>query len=1148
MQMNQNRHPGWFTGRKRKWSLFLAVFLGLFTLSSVSLYIYHRIEIQNQMEHIEERETGQVRIYAAIITQMLEELKSDLLSLSGHHLIPHYLSAKDDQSLKGLQSDFAAYSSAKKHYDQIRIICAKGAEKLRVNYKGDKCFVIPAEKLQAKAHRYYTKEALALKPGEVSLSRFDLNMEHGQIEQPHKPVLRLATPLADEQGNKKGILVLNYLGEDIFARLRAARNASTGQFMLLNSKGYWLKGPWSDAEWGFMLPGGEYNTFSLRFPQAWKTISTRDAGQMLLPSGLFTFIALTPQQIMHSQNDPEQRRWIAVSWISPESLEMLMSETGEDNVILWLVFTFFSLPIAWMVSASLDRWRSADEQVRVLSRFPAESPNPVLRVTKDGRLVYANPASREMIDAWGIKPGMHLPAELTDLLEPAMEKTSGKGAEITVKDRVFWFLAAPLADSHETYLYGRDVSDLKAAEETLRDAEERYRLLCEEAPVSIMTFDKYGVINFVNDWHLKRFGAGRHDAGFYLDKCVDQLPGLINGRVAGDVMEVLDGKVIDLPEVYISEFSGGHSGYQNIRAVPFIKQGEISGGIIIREDISEIKKAYDELQLARKVFENAIEGITVTDGEGKIQFINNAFTHITGYNAEEVIGQNPRILKSDRHSPEFYQKMWSTLAKKGSWQGEIWNRRKNGEAYPEWLAITAIDSDRKTNRRYVALFHDTSDIRRAEEEIEYKSNYDALTGLLTRHVFKDRLGVALSHLKDGEDKLVVLSVDLDNFKLVNNSLGHMAGDELLQQVAERLDRTVGEDATVSRLGGDEFLIMVERLKPDDDAQQRALDILRGIASTPFSIREQEIFLTPSIGIALSPDDGEDPDSLIKNADLAMLRAKQNGSNRCEFFSPVIGQAADKRLTLENSLHQALKRGEFQVYYQPKVELVPRCITSMEALVRWQRYDEGLVPPDEFIPLAESTGLIVPIGEWVLKEACRQTKVWWDAGFTGLRVAVNLSVRQLQEADLLRRVKAVLAETGLPVEGLALEITESAVMADAEAADKVLRELHAMGIRISLDDFGTGYSSLSYLRRLPIDLVKIDKSFVDDIPYDPEASAVVVSIISMAHALNLRVIAEGVETEEQVDFLAAKKCDLIQGYYFSRPLPAEEFFEYLKKSC
>ena len=1055
--MNPSRPREWFARNKRKMLLFLVIFLGLVALVTPAIYVYHRSETQSQLKQIQVRETGQVRIYAAIITQMLEELKSDLLSLSGNHLIPLYLSDSHLERLRNLEIDFATYIAAKKRYDQIRIISKEGDEILRVNFDGGKCRIVPAAELQPKAHRYYSQQALAFSPGQVYLSRFDLNVERHKIEKPLKPMLRLATALKDNQGRKKAILVLNYLGNDLFTRLKTARNTANGQLMLLNQAGYWLKAPRKADEWGFMLPGGKNKTFSRRFPAAWRLISSQGEGQALLDRGLFTFITLKPSEILHISAVSGSERWIVLSWINPAALEGLLGDSGREHLLLWLTLTLMSLPVAWLVASSLERWRRADEQVRILSRFPAENPNPVLRATAEGLVTYANPASRELLRAWRIREGSPLPRELAELFEGSPGDLQNHGLEIKVGEKDQWFLAVPLADSQEVYLYGRDITELKRARETIKEAEERYRLLGEEAPVSIMTFDQDGIVTFVNKWHLEKFGRGKRQTDFYVGKPIDQLPGLIGGGLHQKLKKVLEGQTVDLPSVYIGQFSGGQSGYQNIRAVPLVQGGEIAGGIIIREDITEFKKAHDQLEMARKVFDNAIEGIVVTDGKGDIQFVNNAFSKITGYGADEVIGQNPRLLKSDRHGPEFYQEMWRSLGATGRWQGEIWNRRKNGEAYPEWLAITAIAGDRPVDERYVALFHDTSDLRRAEEEIEFKSNYDALTGLLNREVFEDRLTVALAHLRAGQEKLVIFSADLDNFKVINNSLGHMAGDELLQQVARQLELAGGGPATVARLGGDEFLIMVEGLASSQEARQWAQSLLESLAAKPYEIRGREIFITMSIGIALAPDDGQGADTLIKNADLAMLRAKQCGRNRCDFFSQLIGHAAEERLSLENSLRWALQKEEFEVYFQPKVELAPGRIKSMEALVRWQRPGHGLVPPDEFIHLAEATGLIVPLGEWVLRESCRQTKALWDAGFSGLTVAVNLSVRQLQEADLAQRVREVLLETGLPTEGLSLEVTESAVMADAQGAETLLRELHAMGIRISLDDFGTGYS-------------------------------------------------------------------------------------------
>ncbi len=591
---------------------------------------------------------------------------------------------------------------------------------------------------------------------------------------------------------------------------------------------------------------------------------------------------------------------------------------------------------------------------------------------------------------------------------------------------------------------------------------------------------------------------------------------------------------------------GGERVVRELGQVEYDQRGRPQGMMGTVHDVTEQRRAQDRLALAQRVFDIASEGITVTDAAGRITYVNRAFTTITGYSAQEVMGHTPRLLKSDRHDLAFYREMWHTLREVGEWRGKIWNRRKSGEAYPEWLAITAMKDAQGRTTGYVAVFHDISDITLTREKLEFHTNHDALTGLPNKELFRDRLQVALARTGGRQGKTAVLSVDLDNFKTINNSLGHLVGDELLQQVAQRLGSALGAKATVSRLGGDEFLIMLENLAGSRQALRAVRDISQCF-SRAFEVRGHELFMTCCVGLTLAPEDGRDPDTLIQNADLALARAKQQGPDNFQVFTPALHQRARHRLDLENKLRRALELDEIVVHYQPKLALDSGRVTGMEALVRWRMpAREGLVPPGEFIPLAEETGLIVPIGFYVLKQACRDTLAWHRAGYPHLSVAVNLSARQFQEVNLVPMVSSVLRQSGLPTRALELELTESVAMKDVQTTERVLKQLSGMGVAISLDDFGTGYSSLAYLRRLPIDALKIDKSFVDDIPRDPDANAVAATIISMAHSLNLAVIAEGVETPEQLHYLSGQGCDQIQGYLFSPPLPAGDFQRLLEQ--
>jgi len=562
------------------------------------------------------------------------------------------------------------------------------------------------------------------------------------------------------------------------------------------------------------------------------------------------------------------------------------------------------------------------------------------------------------------------------------------------------------------------------------------------------------------------------------------------------------------------------------------------------QDITLLKKSEEQLALAARVFDSSSEGITITDAQGIIQSVNRAFTHITGYSAEEAVGKNPSILKSDRHDAEFYKNMWSTLLNKGRWEGEIWNRRKNGEVYPEWLTITAITDDYGRLSHHVAVFHDMSQLRSYEERLHFHSYHDALTTLPNRLLMHDRLAVAISHTQRSGKHVAVLVIDLDNFKHINDSLGHTVGDVLLQQVAERLKGCVAPDSTVARLGGDDFAIMLEECQDEKDAVLLAEKIIGNFVD-PFNLTIYESFVTVSIGITYSPNDGNDPETLLKNAELAMYRAKEEGKNKYQLFTKTMNAKVVHRLSLENNLRKALERKEFLVYYQPKVSVASREITGVEALIRWKTRDGRLVSPLDFIPLAEETGLIIPIGEYVLRQACLDARKWLRHK-KDLALAVNLSPRQFTQEGLVQRVRQIVKETGLPISHLTLEITESAVMSNEQTALELLLALKALGVGLALDDFGTGYSSLHYLRRLPINTLKVDRSFIKNLPHEENSVAIATTILALAQALKLEVVAEGVENVEQLAFLRKLNCSEIQGFLFSPPITAEAFGKLLEK--
>ncbi len=560
----------------------------------------------------------------------------------------------------------------------------------------------------------------------------------------------------------------------------------------------------------------------------------------------------------------------------------------------------------------------------------------------------------------------------------------------------------------------------------------------------------------------------------------------------------------------------------------------------LRLNIAELEKTEEKLLVEFDVLENSSVPILITDDKANIEYVNPAFSTTTGYAKEEVIGKNPRIMKSGYHDAEFYKNMWASLKETGQWEGEIRDRRKNGEIYPKWLSISAVKDKEGRTIKYVSVFSDISSMKQTEEHLEYLAHYDSLTNLPNRVLFRDRLKQEMHRAVRNRYIMALMYLDLDRFKDINDTLGHFAGDQLLKKFSERVLNCLRKEDTVARLGGDEFAIILPEIGSGSGAALVAQKII-SIMSGSFMLERHEVFMTVSIGITLFPLDGDDIDTMLRNADMAMYLAKEQGNNKFQFYDRSMNDKTLERLSLETNLRHALAFEEFVLHYQPQVDLITGRIIGMEALIRRKETD-WLVPPSRFIPLAEETGLIVPICEWTLTKACRQSKLWQEEGLQPLRLAVNVTAGQFYQKKLIKTVEDVLKETGLNPQFLELELTERIILRDARAAIEMMHQLKDIGVYLSIDDFGTGYSSLSYLKQFPIDKLKIDISFVRDVMKDPNSASIAKAIIALAHNLNLKAIAEGVETENQLLFMLENQCDEIQGFYFSVPLPEESFKE------
>ena len=548
---------------------------------------------------------------------------------------------------------------------------------------------------------------------------------------------------------------------------------------------------------------------------------------------------------------------------------------------------------------------------------------------------------------------------------------------------------------------------------------------------------------------------------------------------------------------------------------------------------------HERLQLAAAVFDSTLEGVLITDMQGRIVHVNRAFIEITGYTLDEVLGANPSMFKSGRHGPEFYEQMYRSIESTGHWSGEIWNRRKSGEIYPQWQGVRSVKDDDGEIKHFVAVFSDITAIKRSEQELLQLAHYDPLTNLPNRLLFIDRATQALAYARAGKRGCALLLIDLDHFKNINDSLGHNVGDEVLKAVAARLRSMFDSELTLARLGGDEFALLVENCQQMVQAADYAQRTLDEAFKTPFILDDQQLFIGASIGISLYPGDANSTEQLLRNADSALFKAKGSGRETYALYSAELTEHAQQRVHLASELRRAIERNELRVFYQPIQDLHTRRILGVEALVRWQHPERGMVSPGEFIPIAEQSGLITDIDAWVLTTACEQTCRWRAEGVDISFVAVNVSSRLFGSGQLVERVAQVLQATGMEPSRLELEVTESAVMDNPDQAIEQMHRLRDLGLSLAIDDFGTGYSSLLRLKRMPVQKLKIDQGFVAGLPGDEDDIAIVRAIIALAQSMGMRVLAEGIEHVDQAEFLLANGCELGQGYWFARPMAADQ---------
>ncbi|WP_213881771.1 EAL domain-containing protein [Pseudomonas sp. dw_358] len=804
------------------------------------------------------------------------------------------------------------------------------------------------------------------------------------------------------------------------------------------------------------------------------------------------------------------------------------------------------------LAQSEDRFRNLFEH----------SPDAVWIFDQNDRCIQANDAAMGTFGFTAVSQYQNKsPAELSPVWQPDGQRSSDKSHRMCVLarengvQRFDWVhqrtdgttfpaevtLCTMQVDNQIiTYAVVRDVSERKQAESQLLEHKALLQAIVDNAPSLIYMFDTDARLLLCN--HL-------------YERSVRHPSELIVGHRRSHFMDHQDARLQELDDqaVLVSgtaqRFEDVHHVQGHSRTYLTTKcplrdaDGRLLGILGISNDITEIRQTTEQLRLAGLVMDNTGDAVIITDAQGQIVRVNRAFTTITGFAAHEVVGRTRSLLRSDRHDRAFYRRLRASLADSGHWRGEIWSQRSDGADYPQWLTINAITNERGERVNYVGVFSDITSIKHAQAELERLAHFDAVTGLANRVCFQERLADAIERTLRNNTCMAVLILDIDGFKMVNDTLGHPMGDLLLQQATQRFVSVTRTADSVARLGGDEFAFILNDLEAAEDAVVLVQRLLQTLQS-PFDLNGTHALVTASVGVAICSADGASPEVLLRHADTAMYSAKEAGRNGFRFYQRQMTEFIQQRVSMEAALRRALHDGEFELWYQPKLDLASGQVKGAEALLRWRDPEHGMVMPSDFIPLAERTGLIIAIGEWVLDHACGQLREWLDNGLFDGRIAINVAAPQIDRSDFVESVRQALQRHDLPACALEVEVTESLLMESQDHACEVLTRLQHLGVTTAVDDFGTGYSSLAYLKMLPIDNLKIDRAFIRDLPGDATYVAITRAIIDLGRALNFQVTAEGIETREQYDFLRAAGCDAGQGYWMGKPMPAKLFEAWL----
>lgn len=1042
----------------------LAIFLPTAALIFGSFFLFHQIELNRKHTKHEQAAHEIISVASTSITRTLQWIVRDLRYLSDDTGMQQLLDDFNNKNFKNLETDWISFSNNKRTYDKIRWIDENGIERLRINFSKPSAFSVAKEDLQDKRGRYFFSDTFKLNASEIFVSPFDLNMERGAIEVPHKPTIRLGMPVFNSQGEKRGILLINYLATDLLNNFSRSFSSRKESGWLVNQNGYWLKGPKNEDAFGFMFDRSS-SSIAAQYPQAWQIINSKESGQFLTDAGLWTFNTVHP--LREGQKT------------SAQCLNEAQSCTDSSARYVW----------------------------KSIYLLPTQEYN-------EGILAF----NLKLIGGALLLLGLFLAGSWRVVRAHLLEKDVRENLEEIVEQRTH---------------------DILVANQNLIDSQARERSLFRAIPDIIWLKDKEGVYLACNPAFESLLNATESNI---VGKTAHEFLGdEVTEAFHSNDLEIIEENQSQRLEEWFTFVNKSEKFLFEVIKVPIqTPDGDLIGVLGVGRDITERKKAEEAMQLSDTVYKHSSQSIMVTDSDGLIIAVNPGFERITGYSASEVIGKNPNIVSSGRHDKQFFQAMWQSLNTLGRWQGEVWNRRKDGQIYPAWIVINAIFNESGEIERYVELCSDFTKKKEAEHLLWQQTNFDPLTGMPNRHMFTEDLEQKIKNAEANKRSLALLFLDIDHFKDVNDTLGHDMGNVLIKEAAIRIKDCIRESDVAAHLGGDDFTVILDSLANVNLIEQTANALLDAL-SEPFQLGEDVVHVTASIGVSIYPEDAKNADNALKNAEQAMYIAKKNGRNRCNYFTTSMQAAAQIRLRLINDLRMAVTENQFQVVYQPIANIQTGEIHKAEALIRWNHPTRGLISPAEFIGLAEEIDIIADLGNWIFHEAAHQSLRWRNALSPDFQVSINMSPLQFKNDgishiswfDYLRRL-------GIPGAGIVVEITEGMLMDLDNSISAQLLAFRDASIQVAIDDFGTGYSSLSYLKKFDIDYLKIDQSFVRHLTPESSDLALCEAIIVMAHRLDIKVIAEGVETETQRKLLANANCDFGQGMLFSKPLNASDF--------